>query len=199
MWGYHSSAHCRAPTAQSDGISFFFQKLGAPEEQAIETAEHLAAEHGLYSAGELKQAAAGCGEDLLEEADREQCAPTAPCPNIPSRGQRPCPAGPGARSADAATQAPCPHSHSRSGPLKSAVRALRIKQCIEDKGEDHTDQCTKEKCFESLMALGVPDFAAPIVANGAFYLDKHGMVKKSEGEEEEEEEEGEHDRANCCG
>ena len=71
----------RVPTAQSDGISFFFQKLGAPEEQAIETAEHLAAEHGLYSAGELKQAAAGCGEDLLEEADREQCAPTAPCPN----------------------------------------------------------------------------------------------------------------------
>ena len=79
------------------------------------------------------------------------------------------------------------------------MRALRIKQCIEDKGEDHTDQCTKEKCFESLMALGVPDFAAPIVANGAFYLDKHGMVKQPEGEEEEEEEEGEHDRANCCG
>ena len=81
----------RVPTAQSDGISFFFQKLGAPEEQAIETAEHLAAEHGLYSAGELKQAAAGCGEDLLEEADREQCAPTAPCPNpLPVDGDLPC-------------------------------------------------------------------------------------------------------------
>ena len=87
VWGYHSAAHCRAPTAQSDGISFFFQKLGAPEEQAIETAEHLAAEHGLYSAGDLKHAAAGCGEDLLEEADREQCAPTPPLPQSSPCGQ----------------------------------------------------------------------------------------------------------------
>ena len=71
------------------------------------------------------------------------------------------------------------------------VRALRIKQCIEEKGEEHTDQCTKEKCFESLMALGVPDFAAPIVANGAFYLDKHGMVKKPEEDDEEDQEEEE--------
>ena len=91
MWGYHSSAHCRAPTAQSDGISFFFQKLGAPEEQAIETAEHLAAEHGLYSAGELKQAAAGCGEDLLEEADREQCAPAPGLLMPPRRPPAPTP------------------------------------------------------------------------------------------------------------
>ena len=195
MWGYHSSAHCRAPTAQSDGISFFFQKLGAPEEQAIETAEHLAAEHGLYSAGDLKHAAAGCGEDLLEEADREQCAPTAPWPNPLPACSDPVPAP--VLSADDAPLPPLPIPVPTLCRVR-CVRALRIKQCIEEKGEEHTDQCTKEKCFESLMALGVPDFAAPIVANGAFYLDKHGMVKKPEEDEEDQEEEveegeGEHE------